>query len=124
MHDYTMLLQELDVNLGLLQGYKWRMDLGYLGVVAAYTLRAASLPHRKPRRSKRQPLTCLTPRQRRANYHHARQRVKVEHALAGSKRLGAVSQVCRNKTNSFTDRLMALACGIWNWFLQQAPNRI
>ena len=98
--------------------------MGYLGLETDYDVAAASLPHRKPRRSKAQPDTALSAGQRGQNQRHARHRVKVEHAIAGSKRLGAVSQVCRNKATSFVDRLLALACGIWNCFIRQAPNRM
>jgi len=30
-----------------------------------------------------------------------------------------VAQTCRNKSVSFNDRLLALACGIWNWHLKK-----
>ena len=119
-----MFQREFDVNLGLLDAYTWLADLGYLGLEADYDVAPGSLPHRKPRRSKAQPDTCLSPEQRAQNQRHAHHRVKVEHAIAGGKRLGAVAQVCRNKAPSFVDRLLALACGIWNWFIRQAPNRI
>lgn len=94
-------------------------DLGYLGLVTDYDVVPASLPHRKPRRSKRQPTTGLTDEQRAANQAHASRRVKVEHAISGAKRLGCVTQAYRNKSDTFNDRLMALACGIWNWHLTQ-----
>lgn len=123
-HDYAAFKREFDGNLGLLDTYTWLADLGYLGLEADYEVAPGSLPHRKPRRSKVQPDTGLSPQQLAQNQHHARHRVKVEHALAGSKRLGAVSQVCRNKAISFVDCLLAVACGIWNWFIRQVPNRI
>lgn len=123
-HDYELLKREFDVNLGLLEAFDWLADLGYLGLVTDYDVAPASLPHRKPRRSKAQPKTSLTPQQLAQNRHHARHRVKVENAIAGSKRLGAVSQVCRNKATSFADRLLAIACGIWNWFILNKANRI
>ena len=119
-----MLKGEFAGNLGLLDAYSWLADLVYLGLEADYDVAPGSLPHRKPRRSTAQPDTCLSPEQRAQNQLHARHRVKVEHAIAGSKRLGAVSQVCRNKASAFVDCLLALACGIWNWFVRQAPNRI
>lgn len=123
-HDYALFKREFDGNLGLADTYAWLADLGYLGLVADYDVAPGSLPQRKPRRSKAQPDTCLTDEQVAHNQLHARHRVRVEHAIAGSKRLGAVSQLCRNKTPSFVDRLLAVACGIWNWFIRQAPNRI
>lgn len=121
-HDYQLLQQEFDVNLGLLDLVEVLADLGYLGLVGDYDLPASSLPHRKPRRSKQRPNIQLTAAQRVANQAHARRRVRVEHAISGAKRLGSVTQTCRNKAASFCDRIMALACGIWNWHLIQRLN--
>ena len=112
-----MLKQEFDQNLGLLDLFQLLADLGYLGLAADYDAAPASLPHRKPRRSTRQPTTALTHEQRAHNQAHARRRVKVEHAISGSKRLGCVTQTYRNHSNLLNDRVMALACGIWNWHL-------
>ena len=99
-------------------------DLGYLGLVADYDVAPQSLPHRKPRRSKKRPDTALSEAQRAENVAHARRRVKVEHAISGAKRLGCVAQTCRNKSISFNDRLLALACGIWNWHLKKQKEVI
>ena len=63
------------------------------------------------------PATALTDTQRAANRAHARRRVKVEHAISEAKRLGCVTQVYRNKSLAFNNRVMALACGIRNWHL-------
>jgi len=112
------------VNLGLLDLFELLADLGYLGLVADYGLPPESLPHRKPRRSKKCPAASLTDSQRTENVTHARRRVKVEHAISGAKRLGCVAQTCRNKSAAFTDRLLALACGIWNWHLKKRKESI
>lgn len=119
-----MLKNEFDVNLGLLDLFDLLADLGYLGVVADYEVAPQSLPHRKPRRSKKCPDAALTDTQRADNAAHARRRVKVEHAISGAKRLGCVAQTCRNKSASFNDRLLALACGIWNWHLKKQKEPI
>jgi len=118
-HDYQLLKNEFDVNLGLLDLFEWLADLGYLGLVTDYDVAPQALPHRKPRRSKKRPDAALTDAQRTENAAHARRRVKVEHAISGAKRLGCVAQTCRNKSASFNDRLLALACGIWNWHLKK-----
>ena len=103
-------------------------DLGYLGLVADYDVPSHSLPHslphRKPHRSKKRPDATLTGAQRAENAAHARRRVKVEHAISGAKRLGCVAQTCRNKSAVFNDRLLALACGIWNWHLKKRKEAI
>jgi len=123
-HDYQLLKDEFDTNLGLFDLFDLLADLGYLGVVTDYDVPPQSLPHRKPRRSKKRPDAALTDAQRTENRAHARRRVKVEHAISGAKRLGCVAQTCRNKSASFNDRLLALACGIWNWHLVKQKELI
>ena len=119
-----MLKNELDVNLGLLDLFAGLADLDYLGLVSDYNVAPDSLPHRKPRRSKKAPDTALNDTQRADNRAHARRRVKVEHAISGAKRLGCVTQVYRNKSLAFNDRLMVLACGSWNWHLTKMRETI
>ena len=126
-HDYQMLKNERDVNLGLLgllDLFAWLVDLGYLGLVRDYDVAPQSLPHRKPRRSKKVPAMALTDTQRVENRTHARRRVKVEHAISGAKRLGCVTQVYRNKSVAFNNRVMASACGSWNWHLTKKKEII
>ena len=43
--------------------------------------------------------------------------VSVEHAIAGVKRLRIVTDKFRNKTDKFNDKVMHLACGLWNYHL-------
>lgn len=112
-----MLKHELDVNLGLLDLFSWLAGLGYLGLVRDYDVAPQSLPHRKPRRSKKTPAMTLIDAQRAENRAHPHRRVKVEQAISGAKRLGCVTQVYRNKSLAFNDRVMALACGLRNWHL-------
>ncbi|AMJ66459.1 hypothetical protein AXW84_14245 [Hymenobacter sp. PAMC 26628] len=104
--------------------FTWLADLGYLGLVRDYDVAAQSLPHRKPRRSKKAPAAALTGTQRADNRAHARRRVKVEHAISGAKRLGCVTQAYRNKSLACNDRVVVLACGIWNWHLTKKKKAI
>ena len=119
-----MLKNEFNQNLGLLALWQLLADLSYLGLVADYNGSAQPLPHCKPRRSKKNPNTALSDRQRNENQTHACRRVKVGHAISGVKRLGCVTQVYRNKSASFNDRIMAVACGIWNWHLTKKKGAI
>lgn len=124
MHDYTLLKSEFDVNLGLFDDYRTLVDLGYLGMDKDYFTDSIQLPHRKLRKSKNKPHTELNQQQKQENREHATIRVKVENAIAGSKRLGVVAQVYRNKSLAFNDRVMAIACGIWNFHLMEYPLTI
>ena len=62
--------------------------------------------------------------QRADNHAHAHRHAKVEHAINGAKRLGCVTQVYRNKSLAFNDRVMVLAYGIWNWHLTKKKGVI
>lgn len=50
-------------------------------------------------------------------------RVIGEHAIAGIKRLGCVTQVYRNKLINRDDTFMLLAAGIWNYHLSYSTSR-
>ena len=54
------------------------------------------------------------------NHRFARQRVKCEHAHAGMKRYNSVTAVYRNRVPDFDDRLMLIAAGLWNFYLDTA----
>ena len=124
-HDFQLPRNEFNANPGLLDLFTLLADLGYLGLVKHDDVPAGSLmPHRKPRRSKKGPVSAPTDVQRADNCAHARRRVKVEHAISGAKRLGCVAQTFRNKSNAFNDRVMAIACGIWNWHLVENLNPV
>jgi len=123
-HDFQHLRNEFDVHLGLFELFVWLADLGYLALVKGYDVPAVSLPHRKPRRSKKCPNAVLTDAQRADNRVYARRRVKVKHAISGVKRLGCVAQSFRNKSSAFNDRIMGIACGIWNWHLTQTVKPV
>lgn len=124
MVDYQLLKTEFDVNLGLFDDYETLVDLGYWGMDKDYFSTSIHLPHRKPRKSKTHPDTSLTRVQKRENKAQASRRIKVENALAGAKRLGAVSQVYRNKSLPFNDLAMCLACSLWNLHLKLKSNPI
>ena len=123
-HDFQLLRNEFGANPGLLDLFALLTDLGYLGLVKHDDVPAGCRPHRKPRRSKKCPVAALADIQRVDNCVHARRRVKVEHAISGARRLGCVAQTFRNKSNAFNDRVMAIACGIWNWHLMQNLNPV
>jgi hypothetical protein len=71
-------------------------------------------PQKKPRGQKLNDLDQC------CNALRARIRIIVEHAIGGVKRFGAIAQTYRNRGAQFEDRLTLVACGLWNWHLQQA----
>jgi hypothetical protein len=60
IHDYQVLKNELEVNLGLFDSYKVLVDLGYLGMDKAYFYHIIQVAHGKPRKSKLHLTTRLS----------------------------------------------------------------
>lgn len=90
------------------------IDLGFLGVPKERPEGTFSIPDKKP---KGRPLSDDAKASNRAK---ARRRVLVEHALGGVKRFRAVTDVLRNALDVFADRLMMVACGLWNLHVEMA----
>jgi hypothetical protein len=87
-------------------------DLGFQGLEKEYD--NVHLPHKKPRGKE------LTPQQKTENRIFSGQRVKCEHAHAGIKRYNSTTAVYRNRVTDFDDRLMLVATGLWNFYLEAA----
>jgi DDE superfamily endonuclease/Helix-turn-helix of DDE superfamily endonuclease len=87
-------------------------DLGFQGLQKEFE--NIHLPHKKPRGK------ALTEQQKQENREFSRQRVVCEHAHAGIKRYNSVSAVYRNRVTDFDDRLMLVAAGLWNLYLDIA----
>ncbi|MGV0028157.1 IS5/IS1182 family transposase, partial [Phormidesmis priestleyi ANT.L61.2] len=62
----------------------------------------------------------LTEQQKQENRDFSRERVVCEQSHAGIKRYGSVSAICRNRVTKFDDRLMLVAAGLWNLYLEAA----
>lgn len=90
------------------------IDLGFLGVPNERPAGQFRLPEKKPNG---QPLSFDANAR---NRQKARRRVLVEHALGGGKRLRAVTDRLRNRVTVFADRLMVVACGLWNLHVEMA----
>lgn len=87
-------------------------DLGFQGLEKEYD--NVHLPHKKPRGKE------LSPQQKAENRIFSGQRVKCEHAHAGIKRYNSTTVVYRNRVTDFDDRLMLVATGLWNFYLEAA----
>ena len=74
------------------------------------------------KKSKKNPNPQLTEEKKENNKSKSRIRIKVENAIGGVKRFGAVTQIFRNKKEEFNDSTMEVACGIWNLHLMLKAN--
>ena len=67
IHGFQLLMNKFNTNSGLLDLFALLTDLGYLGLVKYDDVPAGSLPHRKPQRNKKHPVTALAGGQRAGN---------------------------------------------------------
>lgn len=88
------------------------VDLGFQGLQNEYV--NIRIGHKKPTGEE------LTQAQKEENKALSRERVLCENAFAGMKRYNAVAVVYRNRVTDFDDRLMLIAAGLWNFYLNAA----
>lgn len=88
-------------------------DSGFQGIKTDYPQLTVIQPQKK---TKGQPLDALD---RFINTQKARIRLRVEHAIGGVKRYGALTQPYRNHRPHMDDQLMLVACGLWNLHLKE-----
>ena len=116
-HDYSMLKQELPPDLDWFTDLNVRVDLGYLGIQSDYRGDQIEGPHKKPRRSKKNPSTHLTDVQKAANKVLSQVRIFVEHAIGGMKRYNILVYSFRNRKDNFEDDAIGICAGLWNLVL-------
>jgi hypothetical protein len=116
-HDYKMLKAELSPELDWFVGLSVLVDLGYLGIHTDYAGEQIERPHKKPRKSKQQPHTCLTEAQKADNKALSQVRIWIEHAIGGIKRYHILVDRFRNHRENFQDDVIAICAGLWNFSL-------
>lgn len=109
-HDFAMLKTQAPPRY-IPVTVRQRVDLGFQGYQKQFPNHTVSMPERKPR------TTELSTTVKEQNKRKSSIRVLVEHALGGVKRLNIVAAVFRNKVKDFDDRVMLIACGLWNYHL-------
>lgn len=109
-HDFSMLKTQAPPRCIPVK-VRQRVDLGFKGYQKQFPNHTVSMPERKPRTRE------LSPTVKERNKRKSSIRVLVEHAIGGVKRLNIVSNVFRNKVKNFDDRVMLIACGLWNYHL-------
>ncbi|KAM3090134.1 transposase family protein [Phormidesmis sp. 146-12] len=87
-------------------------DLGFQGLQNEFV--NIHLPHKRSKGKE------LSEQQKLENQEFSAQRVACEHAHAGIKRYNSVSATYRNRVPDCDDRLMLVAAGLWNFYLDAA----
>jgi hypothetical protein len=116
-HDYKMLKKEFPPDLDWFSELIVLADLGYLGLQSDYEGDKLALPHKKPRKSKKNPDPQLTDEQKAANKILSQVRIFVENAIGGIKRYNILVHAFRNHKKNFQDDVIAVAAALWNFAL-------
>jgi len=116
-HDYTMLKQEFPPEMTWFILLQVLVDLGYQGILSDYIGDEIQIPHKKPRKSKKKPVTSLTDEQKAENRALSSIRILVENAIGGLKRYNILVHRFRNHRNNFDDDVITIAAGLWNFNL-------
>jgi hypothetical protein len=114
-HDYALMKNAFEPGLAWFGKAKVWLDLGFLGADKGYPGARIRLPHKKPRKSKKNPGPALTTRQKNQNRRQAATRVAVEHAIGGMKAFHCLLHRIRNHLDGFVDHFFALSAGLWNY---------
>jgi hypothetical protein len=113
-HDYSMLKQELSPDFDWFRDLEVWVDLGYQGIQSDYAGDLIEIPHKKPRKSQKNPAPALTAEQRAANKAVSQVRIFIEHAIGGMKRFNILVQRFRNRKADFEDDSIGICAGLWN----------
>ena len=116
-HDYNMLRQELPPDLDWFIDMNVLVDLGYLGIQLDYCGDQIEVPHKKPRKSKKNPSPALSDEQKATNRALSQVRIFVEHAIGGMKRYNILVHSFRNRIADFEDDAIGICAGLWNLVL-------
>lgn len=118
MHDYTILKQEFPPEKAWFQFLQVLVDLGYQGIVSDYSGENIKIPHKKPRKSKKNPVTSLSDEQKEENCALSKIRILVENAICGLKRYNILVHRFRNHKKRFEDDVIGIAAALRNFNLR------
>jgi hypothetical protein len=113
-HDYKRLKEELPPDLDWFKDINVLVDLGYQGIQSDYKGNQIEIPHKKPRKSKKNPVTSLSEDQKAENKALSKLRIFIENAIGGMKRYNILVQRFRNRMTNFEDDVVGICAGLWN----------
>ena len=110
-HDYKMFQHEFPPEQSWFSNFKVRLDLGFVGFDKDYHCQELFIPHKKP------PKQELTSEQKAENSVLAKERIVVEHSIAGLKRYRILSDRLRLHDLDLYNQILGLCAGLWNFRL-------
>ena len=114
-HDFNLLKQDFLAFPNAFASHTVWVDLGYLGIDKVWNIGTVRIPHKIPRRSKKNPNPVLSPSEKEYNKFVGKNRVVVENSIAGMKRYNILVNKFRNRTIESADGLIELCAGLWNF---------
>jgi len=109
-----MLKHEFPPDVDWFSDIHVRVDLGYQGIQSDYKSDQIDIPHKKPRKSKKNPHPELSTEQKAVNKALSQVRILVEHAIGGMKRFNILVHSFRNRKEHFEDDVIGVCAGLWN----------
>ena len=116
-HDSLRLTQAWPPEVDGVADLHVRVDLGSLGMQAAYRGEQLDIPTRKPRQSHKHPNPQWSEEHKAAQTALRRVRLCIEHALGGRKRSHILVQTFRHRLEHFEDEVIGIGAGLWNLVL-------
>jgi hypothetical protein len=113
IHDYALMKKLFYSDKKWFNNINLWLDLGFYGADNEYEGNIY-LPHKKPKKTKKNPNTQLTSAQKKENKAHAKIRVIVEHAIGGMKTFYCLTHRIRNHIDTMIDSFFLLSAGLWN----------
>ena len=119
VHDFSMLKTDCPTgqmtdNELFRQGILW-VDLGYQGIIKLYENLKIEIPHKRPRKTKKNPTPKLTDEQKEYNSYIGTTRIRVEHSIGGIKISRIASHKFRGRKKGWNDDVILVATALHNF---------
>ena len=88
------------------------------GIVSDYSGGNIGIPRKKPRKSKKNPVTSLSDERKAENRAPSKIGIPVENAVLGRKRDNILVHRFRNHRKNFDDDAAGIAAALWNFNLR------
>ena len=115
--DFGVLKNEFTPGGGWFRNIKLLVDLGFVGIDKIYEIKELIIGKKKPRKSKKNPKTELSPEQKEKNRAVSRERIFVEHAIGRMKKYRILKNRCRIKSMDLKNRIIGICAGLSNYQL-------
>ena len=110
-HDYGMFQREFPPGQPWFTTFRVRVDLGFVGFDKDDECKELLIPHKKPKKQE------LTAEQKAENKVLAKERIVVEHSIAGLKRYRILSDRLRLHDLDLYNQVLGICAGLWNFRL-------